>query len=410
MPIKIYRKKLSIAAIFFTFFIDTLCWSLVFPIFAPFFLDLKNHLFSSEVSIATRTTVLGFFLASFSLGQFIGAPLLGEYGDCQGRKKALCISVFFTFITIGLTALSIQYENLHLLFVGRLLTGLFAGNMSICLASIADLHKDKNEKVKFFGYLGALSGSSFVIGAFLGGKLSDPSIYPFFTPYLPFWIATGLTFGNFLFVLFGFQETSSKKKEMQFHILKYFSEIKKALQTKKIKLVYLVYFLFLFAWTILLQFTPVLVVQNFGFSNSNIADLALFMGVCWAIGSAGLNKILLTYFQSLKILEGCLLGFTLLSALIILPTHIYGALAVLAGCIIIGGLAWPLCTGLISNAAPDEMQGKILGMSQATQSVAMTLAPSLAGIAYQVFDGFPFLLASLASLAAAILYYTLKDR
>ena len=76
----------------------------------------------------------------------------------------------------------------------------------------------------------------------------------------------------------------------------------------------------------------------------------------------------------------------------------------------IGGVLWPLCNGLISDAAPKGMQGKLLGMSQSVQSLAMTIAPAVAGIAYQAFPGFPFLVSAVASLLAGILYFSLKGR
>jgi MFS family permease len=280
--------------------------------------------------------------------------------------------------------------------------------MAICLATIADLYQEEGEKVKHFGYLSAISGASFVIGAFLGGKLSDPSIHPLFTPALPLWLATALTFGNFLFALALFQETSPPKQRLQLHLLKYFSGLKKSLGVKNIKSIYLIYFLFLFSWTILLQFTPVLVVKNFGFTNSNLADLALFMGGCWVLGSAYLNKILSNFFSQITILEGCLLGFTFLCALVIFPTQIYGTLSIIAGCIVLGGLAWPICTHMISEAGSSESQGKILGMSQSVQSAAMALAPPIAGLAYLAFDGLPFLLGAAASCAAGAIYFILR--
>ncbi|MES2273600.1 MAG: MFS transporter, partial [Chlamydiota bacterium] len=92
------------------------------------------------------------------------------------------------------------------------------------------------------------------------------------------------------------------------------------------------------------------------------------------------------------------------------PNHIYGVLAVLGSCVILGGLAWPLCTSLISNLAPRQFQGKILGVSQSVQSLAMTLAPVVGGVAFQISWELPFLIGAGASLLAAVLYFTLKDR
>lgn len=403
-------SKLSLASVFFTFFVDNLCWSVVFPIFAPYFLDKQNLLFSADVSEATRTTILGFFLMAFSLGQFLGAPILGEYADRHGRKKALLLSVVFTIVGLVLTAWSMKFQLLFLLFIGRFLTGVFAGNMSICLACVSDLSPDEKTKVKYFGYFSVLAGLSFILGAFLGGKFSDSTTSSLFTPDFPIWLAAGLTFFNFLFICFSLKETSQIDLSVKFSFLESFSNIKVALQTEKIKRVYAIYFLFLFSWTILFQFTPVLVVDKFEFTSSDIGNLALYMGLCWAFASSYLNKFLMRYFAPLKVLEVALLIFTILCCLIAFPKSIVFVLFILGFCVVMGGLAWPLCTGMISNMAPRQIQGKILGMSQSIQSLAMTLAPVIGGMASQATTSFPFFIGAGASLLAGSIYFTLKDR
>lgn len=403
-------SKLSLASVFFTFFVDNLCWSVVFPIFAPYFLDPENLLFSADVSEATRTTILGFFLMAFSLGQFLGAPILGEYADRHGRKKALLLSVVFTLLGLILTAWSIKFQLLSLLFIGRFITGVFAANMSICLACVSDLSPDEKTKVKYFGYFSVLAGLSFILGAFLGGKFSDSTMSSLFTPDFPIWLAAVLTFFNFIFICFGLKETSVVCLTAKFSFLESFSNIKFALQTEKIKRVYAIYFLFLFSWTILFQFTPVLVVDKFGFTSSDIGNLALYMGLCWALASSYLNKFLMHYFAPLKILETALFIFTFLCFFIAFPTSMLPVLFILGFCVLMGGLAWPLCTGMISNMAPRQIQGKILGMSQSVQSLAMTLAPLIGGMASQATTSFPFFIGAGASLLAGLIYFTLKDR
>lgn len=405
------KSKLYLASVYFTFFIDNLCWSIVFPLFAPYFLDPNNVLFSKHVSEETRTTILGLFLTAFSLGQFLGAPILGEYADRSGRKKALLLSVFFTLVGLGLTALSMGAHILWLLFAGRLITGLFASNMSICLAAVSDLSQTEKSKVKHFGQLSVLAGLSFVLGAFLGGKLSDPTILPLFTPSFPLFVAAALTLLNFLFVWFGFQETSTIDPSVKFHFWESFQNVKKALRTKKISRVYFVYFLFLFSWTILFQFIPVLVVHSFGFTSSDIGDLALYMGLCWAIGAAYLSRLLLHWFSSAYILEGCLCLFTALFLALIFPMYIYVVLPIVGLCVMIGGLGWPLCNNLISNLAPHGFQGKILGMSQSIQSLAMALAPIAGGVISQGSIRLPFLMGAISGcLALFVYYFSLKER
>ncbi|HSX37356.1 MAG TPA: MFS transporter [Chlamydiales bacterium] len=402
------KSKLSLASIFFTFFIDNLCWSIVFPLFAPYFLDPENVLFSREVSEATRTTILSCFLTAFSLGQFLGAPILGEYADRSGRKKALAVSVFFTLVGLGITAWSMGARVLWLLFAGRLFTGLFSSNMSVCLAAVSDLSATEKARVKNFGFLSVFAGLSFILGAFLGGKLSDPEIAPFFSPNFPLWVAAALTFFNFLFICYGFTETSTIDPSTKFDFWESFRNIKQALQKEKIKRVYFVFFLFLFSWTILFQFTPVIVVHSFEFTSSDIGDLAIYMGICWAFGSAYLSKFLLSYFSSVRILEGCLCLFTIFIFSLLFSTSIYIVLPVVGFCVVIGGLAWPLCNNLISNMASKRIQGKILGISQSVQSLAMTLAPIAGGLATQGSVKLPFLIGALSGLIATFVYFTLR--
>lgn len=398
-------KKTTIFSVYFTFFVDNLSWAIVFPIFAPYFLDPGNTLFSQEVSFGTRSMILGFFLTAFSLGQFIGAPLMGEYADRYGRKKALLFGIFFTLVGLLISALSMKNQHLIVLFFSRLLTGLFASTTTVCLSCISDLSETQKQRVKRFAKLSMLAGLSFIIGAFLGGKLSSPSINPHFSYHTPFWIAGLLTFANLLFVLWGFQETFAIDAKVRFRLFEAFRNILIALKTPKIKRIYFIYMLFLVSWTILFQYTPVLMVQRFSYTSSRIGDLSIFMGLCWAIGSGYISKLLLRRFSTGVVLETSLLGFTALSIALLIPKAVFWVLIVLGVCVTLGSIAWPLCTDLISSAAPRQIQGKIMGLSQSVQSFAMTIGPLIGGFFFHISLFVPFLVGGLICLAAFFLYY-----
>ncbi len=402
------KRRISFFSILFTFFVDNLGWSIVFPIFAPLFLDANNVIFAKEVAFSTRTAILGLFLAAFPLAQFFGAPILGEFADKSGRKKALILSIFLTFLGYLLTGWSIKEHKLVLLFLGRVITGLFSGNLSVCLATISDLSKNEKTKARNFGFVSILAGFSFIVGAFLGGKFSDPKVSELFSPAFPLWIAAFISFVNLLFIIFLFIETSNIKKNVEFDFLEGIHNIQKALHTPKIKTIYVIYFLFVFGWTILFQFSPVLVIKRFSFTNSQIGDLAAFMGICWAIGSGLITKVLTKTFSSKKILEVALISFTVLCGLVALPKELSGVIILLGACVTIGGIAWPLCTTVISNKAPQNMQGKILGMSQSMQSLAMAVSPIIGGLSDQFHIYLPFFIAAFASLIAGLIYLKAK--
>ncbi len=402
------KRKFSFFSILFTFFVDNLGWSIVFPIFAPLFLDPQNQIFDPSVSFATRTTIYGLFLAAFPLAQFFGAPILGEFADKSGRKKALVLSIFFTFIGYLLTAWSISEQRLTLLFISRIITGLFSGNLSVCLATISDLSKDEQAKVKNFGLISVLGGFSFIIGAIVGGIFSDKNVFELFSPAMPLWIAAALSFINLIFIVFAFRETFQIDKLIKYDFLEGVHNIQSALKIKKIKIIYFIYFLFLFGWTILFQFSPVLVIRKFHFSNLSIGIMAAFMGICWAIGSGPINKLLSKTFSPIKILEVSLLCFTVLCGLVGFPNDLINVILILGACVTIGGIAWPLCAVIISNQAPKNIQGKILGISQSMQSLAMAVSPVIGGISDQVHVYLPFLLAAFASFLASLIYFKAK--
>lgn len=354
-----------------------------------------------------RTTILGFFLAAFPLAQFFGAPIIGEYADRSGRKRALIFSVLFTLVGLVLAAISLMMKNLILLFISRLISGAFSGSLSICLSAVADMNQEEKKRVKYFGHLAIIAGLSFIIGTFLGGIFSDTTISRHFSYDLPFWIASLLTLLNLFFVIFYFYETNEEHKKIPFDFFEGVHNIQKALRTEKIKRIYLLYFLFLFSWNILLQFTPVLVVEEFHLTNAQIGYLAAFMGISWAFGSSGMSRILHTIFSSKKVLELSFIVFMLLSSFLYFPKHLGILLGMLAIIVIFAGVAWPLCTNIISKSAAPSMRGKILGMSQSMQSLAMTLSP-LSAVFTHIHESTPFLIAALASFAAAILYFRAK--
>jgi MFS transporter, DHA1 family, tetracycline resistance protein len=402
------RRKLSFFSVLFTFFVDNLGWSIVFPIFAPLFLDANNDVFTSDVSVATRTTLLGVFLMAFPLAQFFGAPILGEIADKFGRKKAFIVSILLTVFGYALSGYAILTNGLVILFVSRLITGVFAGNLSICLATISDLSVDKKTKLKNFSYLSVIAGFSFILGAFMGGKFSDVSVSKYFSPDLPMWIAAVLSFLNLAFIVFAFSETYQVQKNLKFDFFESIHNIQKALKTDKVKKMYVIYFLFVFGWTLIFQFSPVMVIRKFQFTNSQIGDLAAFMGITWAVGSAFVHRLLLKKFSSLRVLELSLLVFTVLALIITFQTTLWSVVFLLGLCGLIGGVAWPICTSLISNLASSDMQGKILGISQSMQSLAMALSPLIGGCVDQVYSHLPFILAGIATFIGGLIYFRIK--
>src|SRR5690606_30935851 len=106
--------------------------------------------------------------ASFSLTQFVAAPLLGRLADRVGRRPVILTSVIGA--TLAMAALGVA-DTLWILFAARLLAGSCSATMPVAHAYVADLVPPA-ERARSMAQLGAALGVGFVLGPVLGGVLS----------------------------------------------------------------------------------------------------------------------------------------------------------------------------------------------------------------------------------------------
>ena len=191
-------------AIFLTVFIDLLGFGILIPVFpllispgSPFRVTPEGWSFTQGL------IMLGWLQAIFPFCIFIAAPILGQLSDRYGRKPVLAFSIFGTAVGYVLFAIGISTANIPLLFAARALDGITGGNLAVAQAAIGDVSTHEN-RAKNFGMLGAAFGLGFIIGPYLGGRLSTPatSFYGLFdTPSwfgatTPFWFAAILSHAN----------------------------------------------------------------------------------------------------------------------------------------------------------------------------------------------------------------------
>src|SRR4029077_3520403 len=181
-------KRSPLVVIFTTVFIDLVGFGIVIPVL-PFYTE--GTLFN-----ATPRTV-GLLFASYSVMQFIFAPILGRLSDKYGRRPVLLISIIGT----GISFLILGFASaLWVLFLGRILDGITGGNISTAQAYIAD-STTKEDRAKGMGLIGAAFGIGFVFGPAIGGILSRWGIE------VPFLFAATLCFANAILLYFRLPET-----------------------------------------------------------------------------------------------------------------------------------------------------------------------------------------------------------
>ena len=391
----------SLIAVMLTFAIASLSATIIFPILAPLFLDPEQALVRASVPGNIRAILLGFFLASFPFAQFIFSPMCGEFSDRKGRRPVFLVTLALEALGYFLCAIAIRWHHLSLFFFGRFVTGLAAGNMSVCLATIVDLSTSEKKKVRYFSYGSALAGVMFVLGPYIGGKFADKSISPLFSTAFPMWVGGALAILNFLVMALLFKETHTEKCDKPFDPIAAVHNVQLAFRTGAVRDLYILYFFFLFAWNMLYQFLPAVMVQEFKASASTIGDVSALAGCIWIIGTILINLIARTKLEAKYIVLVSLLIFSFVTVFIPDAYSMRGFLITTCVSVFFAGGIWPLFTGAISNAADQKIQGKVLGLSQSIQSLSMMLAPFIGGFFLQAHSRVPFVVSAISALLAA---------
>jgi MFS family permease len=144
--------------IFLIVVVDILGLTIMFPLL-PFYAE---HFGASP-------SVVGFLVSTYALCQLVAGPVLGQLSDRIGRKPVLTASQIGTFTGFLVLAYA---PSLLVVFLGRIIDGLTAGNLSIAQAYIADVTAPK-DRARSFAIIGIAFGIGFLIGPGASGYLTN---------------------------------------------------------------------------------------------------------------------------------------------------------------------------------------------------------------------------------------------
>lgn len=327
-------------------------------------------------------------LSVFAACTFIAAPILGALSDRYGRRNILIISLLGSVIGYVLFGIG---GSLWVLFVGRIIDGLTAGNISMLFAIISD-STTPEERTKWFGYMGAVMGVGLLTGPALGGLLGAIDLS------LPFFLTAGIISLSVVAVYFWLPESLSvekRTKQLNVDSFNVFSHLK---DFTKIKLLLIAGILF-YAGLEIFQFNFTIFLKDiFKWGPAYIGGILTLAGVCEIISRAILLPWLLKHFNEkltgrmgLMILG---LGFIFILGSMFLSSVslIYPAVI----CILAGeGLFDPTYNSLLSQSVDESNQGKLQGVNQSLQSCTRVLIPLGAGTIYYYS---PFVLYFIATI------------
>jgi DHA1 family tetracycline resistance protein-like MFS transporter len=194
------RRRASLGFVFLVVVLDMISMGVVIPVLPRLIQDFTH----GDPAAAAR--YIGWFGAAWALMQFFAAPVLGALSDRFGRRPVLLISMFGLGVDYMVMALA---PNLLWLFLGRMVSGVTAATFATASAYIADITPPK-ERAARFGILSVAFGVGFILGPALGGVLGD------IDPRLPFWLAAGLAFANWLYGFFLVAESLARENRRKF--------------------------------------------------------------------------------------------------------------------------------------------------------------------------------------------------
>ena len=156
LPNVSFKRNASLLVIFLTVFIDLVGFGIVLPM-----LPLYSKEYGASGLLA------GCIVASYSLMQFIFAPMWGRLSDRIGRRPVLLISTAGACISYAVFAMACGAHSIWLLLASRVAAGICGANLSVASAYIADI-SSLEDRSKRMGLIGMAFGLGFIVGPVLG--------------------------------------------------------------------------------------------------------------------------------------------------------------------------------------------------------------------------------------------------
>lgn len=391
-------KKPSLLIVFLTVFIDLIGFGIVFPLLPIF----AENLHASGFTI-------GLLIASYSVMQFVFAPIWGRLSDRVGRRPILLFSTAGAAVSYVIFALGSGMSGtsgLIVLFASRIFAGICGANITVAQAYIADISLPE-ERSKRMGLIGMAFGLGFIFGPFLSGiglkymGLTGPG-----------WIAVALCAANLVFAFARLPESwkpASEGVPQRPHLDQFFHTMK----MPKIGVLVLLFFVGTFIFSAFETTLGLLVSRNFNLKiqdvhgvfvfDPKIVYLYAFCGIIGAMVQGGaIGRAVKRYGEPAVIAASFLLVAISLGPMPWMTPVQFGwtGLLLLLAILSIGSsLTRPPIFGMISILSPATEQGTSIGVAQSAGSLARIAGPIFAATLFEARPELPYVLCGVLALA-----------
>lgn len=352
--------------IFITIFIDLLGFGLILPSL-PFYAESYD---------ATPLTV-GLLSMSYSLAQFIFAPIWGRISDRVGRRPIILMSLAGSCIAFLIFGLA---QSLALLFVARTLAGILSSaSLPAAQAFIADTTTPEN-RAKGMGLIGAAFGLGFIFGPALGGLLTK---YGYGFPAI---VAAILAGGNWIWAYLKLPESLHlSKRAVNPHYLSP-THLREVFGNKQLAFLLIIFFLHIFAFSNMESTFALFCEHRVGLNAFGVGALLAEVGIIAAVVQGLLIGKLTKKFGEVKL---ALTGMFLMSVGLLITTlaHSNIAMIMIVPFYAIGSaLTHPTMSSLISRSTSETRQGMTLGIAQGLGALGRVVGPPAGTGLFQAFS------------------------
>lgn len=387
----------SIAFVLVTICLDSMGFGLVMPVLPRLLMNTGGLDLSQAIEIGSW---MGLAMA---IAAFIAAPVLGNLSDAYGRRRVLLIALGGLAVDYLLMALA---QTLPLIFLGRVLSGLFGGSYGPAQAAIADMTPPE-DRARRFGLVGAAFGFGFIIGPALGGLLTA------YGERTPFYVASALAALNFLYGLTIFPETLPPELRRKFTLSR--ANPLGALRVARANPGMLQAAGVLMLWQMAGLVYP-MTWSFYGIAQLGWSDKMIGLSLTAVGVMSALSQILLTGRLVRKWGERGAAQLGMVTGIMIFLAYAFTTSTVLAFALILAmalqSSIQPSLMAILSRRATPETQGEIQGISAMTMGIGAIFAPLLltAPMAWFTgpdapvhFPGVAFIIAALLATAALLL-------
>lgn len=329
---------------------------------------------------------LGLVFSSYSLAQFIAAPLLGRLSDRIGRRQLLLLALAGSVASLVLSGFA---TSLPLLLAARLLAGFCGGSISVAMAMLADF-SDAASRTRVMGMGGASIGLAFTIGPALGALAAG---WGFAVLCLIGAAIAGVTLLAAWRLLPSHAQAAAPDPAR--------SGKPASMQGPFLRLLAITGFSMLM-FVGMEATLGLLVLERFDWGADRLGWLLALAGLSYVIVQMSLVWRLADRFGEWTVAAMA----ALVMAVILAPLPLLGPVSLITGLALVGmgqGCLTTLTASLASRMAPAGAIGQHIGINQAVSALGRASGPALAGLLYDAAPLFAYGMMGVFGLAATLM-------